>query len=553
MHISLLRVKIMFTAPIIQEKFFDRVSILELLDKKLKSFKEGYRQNIAITGHRFLGKTSLLLHFLLNLTDDKIIPVYVEIRHESPRNIADRFSGVLLYNFFKKLNQRVDSDLNSLVNMGEKVIPKTVETIRNIKSLIERGEIEAGYSLLFDLTYIFEQETGKLCLVVLDEFHLLDQGLGLSSPFSDLGKKIMVQKDTMYILASSMVEKTRDILSRKLNLLFGNFEIIELKPFDTETGKQFLEENLNEVGLQDYDKRFLILFTGGYPFYLSVISRELKKLHGDSEHKLSGEELIIHTLTSLLFYQGGTLNQYFMGILNQLNEPGIFSGALKILDAISRDEKRLIFIANDVKMPLKEVSNHIKYLMEIELLARNGSLYKFNDRVLKVWVKSSWTLRESSLNFNPQEQAKQFGMEIKRLISDFRLESKKEPRQRVMGLFRQFKNDIVEIDKKNYKLPQFIEAEASGIDNIVLTHQVAGSKKRWLCAVKEKEVRENEVAEFALRCKKNKDKVHKRLLIVLNRIDVNAKLLAKQEKIVTWDINNLNMLLDLYGKEQIIL
>ena len=542
----------MFSDPVVGEKFFDRVAILELLDKRSKSFKEGYRQNIAITGHRFVGKTSLLLNFLIRLTDDNIIPVYVEIKDESLGNIADRISGVLLYNFFKRQNQKVENDLDLLMKMGQRIIPKTVESIRNIKSLIEKGEIDGAYSMLLDLTSILEQETGKLCLIVLDEFHLLEK-LGVSSPFAELGKKIMVQKCTMYILASSMIEKARGILSQKLNLLFGNFETIELNPFDTEVAKQFLEENLLEAEIQDSHKRFLISFTGGYPFYLSVISREFKKLHKEAQHKVSEEELLTHALTSLLFHQEGTLNQYFMSLLNQLKEFGIFSDGLKILGAISKDERRLAFIAKAVKMSSKEVSRQLQHFVEIDILARNGSLYKFNDRALKVWVGSSWTLRESSLNFDPQEQVKQFETEMKKLISDFNLESKKEPRQRVIGLFKLFKNDTVEVDKKNYRLPQFIEVETSSADGIILTHQAAGSKKLWLCAVKDREVGENEVAEFALRCKKNKDKIHKRLLITLKGIDVNAKLLASEEKIVTWDINNLNLLFDLYGKQQMIL
>ena len=544
---------IMFSDPVVGEKFFDRVTILELLDKRSKSFKEGYRQNIAITGHRFAGKTSLLLNFLIRLTDDKIIPVYVEIKHEPLANIADRVSGVLLYNFFKRQNQKVDNDLDLLMKMGQRVIPKTVESIRNIKSLIERGEIDTAYSMLLDLTSILEQETGKLCLIVLDEFHLLEE-TGVSSPFAELGKKIMVQKSTMYILASSMIEKARGILSQKLNLLFGNFETIELNPFDTEVAKQFLKENLlEEADIQDSHKRFLISFTGGYPFYLSVISREFKKLHKETQDKMSGDELITHALTSLLFHQEGTLNQYFMSLLNQLKEFGIFSDGLKILGAISKDERRLAFIARAVKMPSKEVSRQLQHFVEIDIFARNGSLYKFNDRALKVWVGSSWTLRESSLNFDPQEQVKQFETEMKKLISDFNLESKKEPRQRVIGLFKLFRNDTVEVDKRNYRLPQFVEVETSGADGIILTHQAAGSKKLWLCAVKDREVGENDVAEFALRCKKNKDKIHKRLLIALKGIDVNAKLLASEEKIVTWDIDNLNLLFDLYGKQQMIL
>mgnify|MGYP001769689107 FL=1 len=47
----------------IKDKFFDRRNYIQILEKRVSSLKEGYRQNIAIIGDENVGKTSIISKF----------------------------------------------------------------------------------------------------------------------------------------------------------------------------------------------------------------------------------------------------------------------------------------------------------------------------------------------------------------------------------------------------------------------------------------------------------------------------------------------------------
>jgi len=59
--------------------------------------------------------------------------------------------------------------------------------------------------------------------------------------------------------------------------------------------------------------------------------------------------------------------------------------------------------------------------------------------------------------------------------------------------------------------------------------------------------------DFLKDSKNGKYKFHRKVLIVLNDMDENAKLLVKDNDIWVWDLSSLNLLLDLYGKHKVII
>ena len=65
--------------------FFDRKPYLDILEKRIKVIKEGYRQNIAIIGDKDIGKTSVILYFLNKFNDPMILTLYLELRPELSR------------------------------------------------------------------------------------------------------------------------------------------------------------------------------------------------------------------------------------------------------------------------------------------------------------------------------------------------------------------------------------------------------------------------------------------------------------------------------------
>src|SRR3989338_3946240 len=250
-----------------KDNFFDRKSYLDILDKRITDMKDSYRQNIAIIGDELVGKTSIIFNFLNNFYDNRLIIIYLEIRPESLPSFARRFIGVLLYNFLINSGINLQENLDFLINKSEKYIPKTVEKIKSILAALERRKKSNIFIELLSLFEIVNQEANKFCVVIFDEFNNLEN-MGIKNLYSEWSKLLILQKNIMYIIISSMKIKTKAILSKNLSLLFGNFQIVTVEPFDIKTSEDYLNYRLGELNLNGGLKKFLIHFTGGNPFYL---------------------------------------------------------------------------------------------------------------------------------------------------------------------------------------------------------------------------------------------------------------------------------------------
>ena len=127
---------------------------------------------------------------------------------------------------------------------------------------------------------------------------------------------------------------------------------------------------------------------------------------------------------------------------------------------------------------------------------------------------------------------------------------------RMEALFSEFRNDLVEFGEKKRKLPHFTEMlrspeglpdAAEGARSII----ARGHGRCWLCKITEEKATEKEVMELVRGSEKNKAS-HTRVLLALRGIDENAKLLAKEKRILTLGLSRINLLMDLYGKSPIV-
>ena len=541
----------MFSDPVIREDFFDRRSILDILAKRVDGLKGGYRQNIAILGRELLGKTSLIQQFLSTYKDKEILPIYIDLRTEGFPQFVYRFMGGLLYNFLKLQNMPKVGDFNILVTNCVELLPRTVEDIKRVEGYLEKGQFDQAYQHLLDLTAVIKEESGKRSIVILDEFHKLCD-FKIANPFANLGKKILVQKDTMYIIASSEISLAKGIMKERLSLPFGNFEIIELGPFDFDTSKIFLDEKLKWVNVPTVYKRFLIALTNGHPFYLDTLSLKLKKIATEKKLGKVPLELIAQTLEDEIFNSRGILNQYMRSLINRLLEGRGYETYVSILLTCADGHEKFSEIAKSIKKKINDISKPIAKLIELDLIERHGSFYRLNDPVLEFWLKSVYKRRKTSFIPAILGKSEEFRQDAREMILRFMNESKKNILERVKELFTSFKNDIVEMDKKKYKLPHFAEVESRIVRGLELPIVARWGNKYWISQIEEKKVKESDVAEFAQKCKKSRYNVQRKILIALKDLDINAKLLAKEEKIWVWGLGDINLLLDLYGKPPIV-
>ncbi|MDI6606691.1 MAG: ATP-binding protein, partial [Candidatus Omnitrophota bacterium] len=243
----------------IKDKIFGRQNYLEILEKRVSGLLEGYRRNIAVIGDESVGKSSILFKFLGGFCDNRIIMLYLESRHESLFSFARRFIGVLLYNFMLNSGMPLKEDLDFLILKSERYIPRTVGKVKAILNAAAKRKKHNIFTELLSLCEIFHRETDKYCVVVFDEFCNLEK-LGVRNLYREWSKLLISQKNTMYIITSSRKFKARTVLSRELSLLFGNFEIVTVEPFDIKTSGRYLEERLKVLNLNDGLKDFLIHF-----------------------------------------------------------------------------------------------------------------------------------------------------------------------------------------------------------------------------------------------------------------------------------------------------
>lgn len=546
----------MFSDPVVGDNFFGRQSILDLLVKRADGLKSGYRQNVAIIGHQQVGKTSILRQFLHTYRDPQILAIYVEIKLQALDYFVDQFVRSLLYQHL--VQQGPVDPTESLAGLTQKalpLIPKTVARIHEIASLLKHRHAEEAYSKLFELTSVIREETGKHCIVILDEFHRLGE-FGTRNAFSDFGKRIMVQKDTMYLLSSSSFSASRRILAEKLSLLFGNFERIYLEPFDFETSFGFLEKKLAPVAVSPGLRYFLVAFTDGHPFFLETIATRLKELATLKGETELGRQTVGEVLLKLLFESQGVFYQYFQKLISPWTTPNARGSHLLILTELAKGKNKLKDIARAVNRSQKETSEDIRELMENELILKMGVFYRFHNKIFKFWLREVYEKKELSL-LGTSGKIEDFLACIDGLIADYEALLAMDVADRVATLFQAFRNDIVEFGEKRRQLPHFTEvirgADGEGVRDGSARRIIAkGHGRCWICKVVEERATEKEILELVEGDRRKTSASQTRVLVALKGLDENAKLLAKEKKVLTLGLSRLNMLMDVYGKSPVI-
>ncbi len=527
------------------EVFLERNIYSDLVEKRIYSLKDGYRQNIAIIGDELIGKTSIIFKLLDKFCDHRIIITYLEIRPESLDSFARRFIGVLLYNFLANGGFPLKEDINFLIGKSSVYLPKTVEKIKLILSSLEKQKKNNIFTELLSLCEIIYQETSKRCVVIFDEFHNLENIISAKKLYTEWAKLLILQKNTMYIIISSLKYKTKAILAKNLSLLFGNFETLSVEAFDIPTSNFYLNQKLGQSRLNNGLNNFIVNFTGGHPFYLKVISEALLKANQDT---------LAEIIEEILFDSSGVLNQRFSNYIKRFFDGANSQNHISILYLISSGHNRIKDIAHILHKPQNELDILLSRLLELDTIMRNGGFLKINDRVFSFWLKFVYQEKLQSLTFDTKNQKKIFRENIENMIQEYLLNAQKTITERMAELLCLFEDDIIQIERRKFRLCHFREIKQLEFNNENLKQGLIGrsSDALWIIAFKHDFLTESDVAEFAKECKKYRHKLQKKIIVAFRDIDANTRLRALEEKIWTWDINNINQIFDLFSKPRVI-
>lgn len=541
----------MFTEPVSGKDFFGRSEILEVLSKRLDALKSGYRQNIALTGRMLSGKSSILCHFLESIKNDSVVPVYIEVADEPFDSFAEKFITTLLYNFLKSKKRDLSKDSETLLAEAACIIPRTAASISDIKADTARRQYTKAYKKLLDLTSVFKEETGRPCVVILDEFHNLEK-FRIENPFLHLGKIIMVQKSTMYIVSSSEKNRIRKILAEKLSLLFGNFEVIEVSGFDSKTARSFLKDKIAPVEINDYYSDYILSLTDKNPFYLDAISGALKNFSGYTGLARVNVGVIKEALTGLLYNAAGTLNQHFTGGIHFAFDRKSRKTYLDILFALAKGPGKARDISKCVKKAPKAISEKLDFLCEADIIYRCGMFYRIQDKLFEYWLKNVYFGNEAPVSLSPREKSLGFMKFIESDIENYLIERNRDLPARVRDLFNCFGGETVEIEKKTCKLPKFIKIEAVTYAAEGNCFACQGPKRYWVLSISDKRIEETDIIDLIRKSDRVSKNAPRKVLVAPGGIDSNALLLAKEKRVWVWGPDALNSVSRLYGKQDMV-
>jgi len=536
---------------------YTRPDILNTLIHRINSFSEGYRQNMAIIGEPHIGKTSLIKKLLSSdrIKRDAIIPIYLEIKIEPFEFCVKRFIKSALFQLLQSdplLTTPHETVL--LIEDLKTLYPKTAQICIRVLQDIEKSRSEEAYSFMLDIPAVIFEESKKRCVLILDEFHNLGN-FPLKHPCGTLAKKIMIQKDTMFLFISSKSTISQRILNEKLSLLFGNFEKIFLPSFDINMSRAFLQDNIKGSPLPNAYLDFIASFTGNRPFYMQLLCAEAERAVFSKRISPDDHNGLIETvLTETTFKKTGVINQHFSNFFFTVSDNKFLSKSAAVLIALSSENKKQHDIVRSSKLQARDVSRILNRLVEIDIVVRNGSFYRFRDKLFCFWLQSVYLKRILSFSIDNAPEEASFRKDVANRLNIFMQEFEKELYSRIADLFGLFKNDVIQLNGKRHKFYSFsnvrrLEQEFSGTASILATT----GKLRWLCAIKKEYITENEITEIIknIKEKSRNERINRNILVSLAGINENAYLMAKEAKFWIWDMEDLNVLMELYGKPHI--
>ncbi|MBN1689253.1 MAG: ATP-binding protein [Candidatus Omnitrophica bacterium] len=529
------------------------------LRKRIEALEEGYRQNVGLIGPDGMGKTYLLesiFHSLIG--QSRFIPVYFDAESVDYDNFAERWIGAMLTGVFLSQSVQPPENYQSLLRAAALIVPVTVGRIETLQKNFRKEKIATSVRELFSLIGTLSDETGKKVALLIDEFHAIEK-LPANDPFVMMGREIMAQKNTIYIVASSYAARAKEIFRDKFSLLFGNFEIVEIDAFDGDQAEKWIKSRIPGKQFGATEIKFLLRLTGGNPQYLDIlIDRiEAQVTHIESAHHIPTFELdfekkvpkrsFFDAVYEEVFSEFGRIGLLFRNRIDLCSRMAKDSAPyLKALVALACGRRKMLGISTFIEKKNRETKKILDRLVHEEWVCRKGDFYILNDVFFRFWLREVFYKKKQLFTPEMIKVRQSFIEALERQWRECENSWRDGLAMTVEKLFKEFRNDVVEVGQKRWQCPQFSEIGFRPTNEKVITFYAKGPRVRWLCQVAYEPVKEEEIASFIQESKKYKKRILKKIMIAVGGIEQNAKLMAQEARIQVWDLKCFNALLDLY-------
>jgi len=378
--------------PAVKDDFIDREEILTEMLSTLED--KSTRMGFALVGPRRIGKTSILKEVVRRLEGRKnIVPVYFslwDVIENTLPELCTRISLAIIEGFKPHLSSKLK--MKQLLKVP---VLKFFEVLRSLDikiSLFDEIEIalrmgksgEIDPNTLVEKLFLFceniARENGVRLILMLDEFPSIMDVKNKTKLGEGIVKKIRTiyeDLENTVLCISGSIRKTMEITSLSPSSVFyRQFIIRNIEPFDLEATTEILENNLGAKISAEAISRFYGL-TGGIPFYLQFLGRELGRFSPESVDLPDIE----NSFNQFLLQEGDIL------FSEQIKS---FSDKEKIIlsSMAYYDLKTPVEIQKSSGEPSNVISRYMEYFLSKGVLQREKKgIYQFTDSVFKVWLK----------------------------------------------------------------------------------------------------------------------------------------------------------------------
>ena len=528
--------------------------------QRLKAFRDGFRHNLALIGPPGSGKTFQLQQLLAQQPPDMTL-IYCPLYRESCRSFLHRFLCAILQSSLPAAQSQggpsaqpndgpegsTFQPLDALLQHGERFVPKTASAIRQAEGLLARRLHGETFNRALDTIPLLMEERRQPCVLLLDEFLFLEE-LGLVHAFHELGKRVMTWPSTLFILSSSSQYRARAILRERLQLLFGQFELLTLDALEEKPATAWIQQELRGIRGIKAMIPFLLQWLGGYPWYLAVFLKRFKELAALGKSPDLTESLFLRTAWDLLGSPEGSLHHWCASRMEGLAHHRLGGRATEALIQVAEGAHTTTELGK--RLGRGGLSEALQLLVEQDLADRNGTCWIVTDPLLRCWLSTVLLAQRSHARFDGAEVRQRFELNLRSLWDRWMQMHQLSFSEQVVELFGKFSDDTVSLDSKTGRLPKFetIRTHLPDTASSAVYLIADGPGRRWCAAVRSDPADEDAIASFEAFCRSQTPKPSRKVVILKDGMDENARLLAKAANMWVWEPDALHTLMELYGQ-----
>ena len=541
-----------------------RPELANHLRQRLQAFRDGFRHNLALIGPAGSGKT-FQLHQLLAQPSTNPLFFYCPLYRESCRSFLRRLLHVMLHAGLAEepssagtresprtvvpvqREEHAAPSMELLLRSAEQALPKTATAIRTIEPLLARHLYGEAFNRVLDVIPVLSEERRQPTVLIFDEFLFLEE-LGLGHAFHELGKRVMTWPSTLFILSSSSPHRARVILRERLQLLFGQFELLTVEALNPQDAAAWIQQELRGLRGAKAMSPFLIRWLGTSPSYLAVFLKRLKEVAVLRKTTELTEAVFVQTAWDVVGCEDGPLSQWCASRVEAIASVRHGTRAIEVLLQIASGVRTTTEIGS--RMGRADLSSALQVLVEYDLVQRKGTCWVIPDSLLRCWVVNVLAAQRAGTLLDETTRRAQFERYLTGTWLQWLQVSHLSLSDEVTRLLTKFRDDTVSLDSKTGRLPRFQAIRRQPVEGAGPGHYLVaeGQGRHWCCAVHDEPVDERAITAFDTFCRRQTPRPARKVVITRAGVDQNARLLAKANNIWVWQAEDLEVLRELYGQ-----